>query len=128
VRKKRSDVLRGEPEMDDLVFYNVGCDDVRGKRRLIVPLRRILRRILRPIFQRQVELFAGLCARLDAGDAADCSLRTEFDQLAARHDNLADQMQSTVAFGWDYVALTRRLAILEDRVEALMAATETQPN
>jgi hypothetical protein len=36
-------------------------------------------------------------------------------------------MQSAVAFGWDYVALTRRLAILEDRVEALMEATETQP-
>ena len=27
-----------------------------------------------------------------------------------------------LAFGWDYVAMARRLAILEDRVETLLAA------
>jgi hypothetical protein len=112
--------------MSDLGFYNAGCDEPQGVRRLVVPLRRLIRRILRPIFQRQVELFQSLCDRIDVADCNDQSLRSELANLANRHDDLADQMQSTIAFGWDYVALTRRLAILEDRVEALMARNEGQ--
>lgn len=110
--------------MHDLAFYNAGCHDLTGKRRLIIPFRRALRRILRPIFQRQVELFQALCDRLDAADDAGRTLRRDLDHLQGRHDQLVDQVHSSVAFGWDYVAMTRRMAILEDRVEALMAERE----
>jgi hypothetical protein len=110
----------------DLAFYNAGCDEPTGRRRLIVPVRRVLRRILRPIFQHQVQLFQALCVRLDAAELADRELRTDLDNLTARHDRIVDQMHATVAFGWDYVAMTRRMATLEDRVEALLAERETR--
>jgi hypothetical protein len=104
-----------------LAFYNVGCDEPKGRRRLIVPLRRALRRVLRPFFLRQVEIFSHLCDRLDAAEAADLNLRRQFEHMSARQDDLADQAHAAVAFGWDYMAMVRRLAALEDRVEALSA-------
>lgn len=107
--------------MSDLAFYNVGCHEARGVRRLVVLARRALRRILRPIFLRQVELFQSLCHRLDAAERRDAEHREGLDHLTRRQDHLADQMQQTIAFGWDYVALVRRVAVLEDRLEALSA-------
>jgi hypothetical protein len=103
---------------DDLAFYNAGCHEPKGARRVVVPARRALRRLLRPIFQRQAELLQAICHRLDAAEAADAALRGNVDALARRQDQLADQMRETIAFGWDYVALTRRLAALEDRIAA----------
>ena len=84
--------------MRDIAFYNVGISDLKGFRRVVIPFRRLLRRLLRPIFLRQVELFG---------------------QLDTRQDLLEEQVKATLAFGWDYVALTRRLAALEDQVSAL---------
>ncbi len=110
----------------DLAFYNVGCEDPRGPRRVVVLARRALRRVLRPIFQRQVALFQALCDRLDAAERDDASLRAELATLARRQDDLNEQTQATIAFGWDYVAMVRRLAALEDRVEALTAALNGQ--
>jgi hypothetical protein len=105
----------------DLAFYNAGCEDSRGARRFLVIARRALRRVLRPIFQHLTAILQDVCNRLDAAERADAGLRTDLDALARRHDDLRDQMQATIAFGWDYVAMTRRLATLEDRVEALSA-------
>jgi hypothetical protein len=103
----------------DLAFDSAGIQEPRGARRVVVPARRALRRLLRPVFQRQAELFQHLSDRLDATEAADRGLRADLDALAARQQQAGEQLQATVAFGWDYVALVRRLAVLEDRVEAL---------
>jgi hypothetical protein len=39
-----------------------------------------------------------------------------------RHGELSEQIQTTMAFGWDYVAMVRRLATLEDQIAALTGA------
>jgi hypothetical protein len=106
----------------DLAFYNAGCENSRGARRFLVLARRALRRVLRPIFQHLAAILQNVCDRLDAAERADAGLRTDLDALARRHEDLRDQLQATIAFGWDYVALVRRVAVLEDRVETLMAA------
>lgn len=110
--------------MRDLAFYNVGCQDPKGARRIVVPLRRLLRRLLRPIFDRQVAIFGELCDRADRLEHENHALRAQVERFDRRHDALAARMQTTVALGWDYVATVRRLAVLEDRVEALMAARD----
>lgn len=108
----------------DLAFYDAGCENPRGLRRPLIFARRALRRILRPIFQRQVALYQAMLDRFDAAEQADASLRADLDELSRRHESLNEQSQATIAFGWDYVALVRRLAVLEDRVETLTAARE----
>jgi|GEM_PF-1938645 len=132
--------------MQDFAFYNVGCHDAKGPRGLLVLVRRGLRRILRPIFLRQVELFRYLAdqieahehrifagkvegeaakARLNALDGRHDELAARQDQFAARQEELAEQVQTTIAFGWDYVALVRRLATLEDQIAAMGAPGAT---
>lgn len=86
--------------MSAFAFYEAGCDDVRGKRRITVPLRRLLRRLLRPIFLR---------------------LRDQLDSLDRRQDRLERDLKAIEAMGWDHVAMSRRLAMLEDHIEALLA-------
>lgn len=108
--------------MSDLAFYEVGCEASEGPRRLLVLVRRALRRVLRPFFLRLVAILQSLCDRLDAAEAADRSLREDLGELTRRQEDLADRLQATIAFGWDYVALVRRVAVLEDRVESLMSA------
>jgi hypothetical protein len=93
----------------DHVFYNAGC----GGGPLSWPLvacRRLLRRLLRPFFDRQVEL-----ARDMDKDLTD---------LGQRHEALERQVKHLAALGWDQVAFARRLAALEDRVEALQRSAE----
>src|SRR5262249_44803080 len=53
-------LTRRSERMRDLAFYNAGCLELRGLQRLTVPFRRLVRYLLRPIFQRQVELFQAL--------------------------------------------------------------------
>jgi hypothetical protein len=106
----------------DLAFFNAGCHEPRGVRKAVVPVRRLLRRVLRPAFQRLVEILNSLCDRLDAEEHATRALRQEVALLRGRQDRMAAQLQTAVALGWDYVALTRRLAVLEDRVESLLPA------
>jgi hypothetical protein len=106
----------------DLAFYNHGCHEPKGVRKAVVPVRRLLRRMLRPAFQRLVEILTSLCDRLDAEEHATHALRHEMALLRGRQDRMAGQLQTAVALGWDYVALTRRLAVLEDRVESLLPA------
>lgn len=126
--------------MQDFAFYNVGCDDKRGVKGVLVLARRLLRRVLRPVFLRQAELFRQLAEALDDHEHRVYAQRVEIeavkqrqhqlavrqddqaryhDILAGRQDELADQLQTTMAFGWDYVAFVRRLATLEDQVAAL---------
>ncbi len=105
--------------MSDLAFFNAGCTDKTGVRKLIVPPRRILRRLLRPIFQSQVVLFQWLCDRLEISEQNDQRIERDIKNLHKRQERLGDQIQATQALGWDHVALVRRLAVLEERVEAL---------
>lgn len=44
------------------------------------------------------------------------------DALEARLGDLAERTETSLALGWDHVALTRRLAAIEDRLNALPTA------
>ncbi len=129
--------------MNDLAFYYAGGHGAKGFRHLPVLVRRLVRRILWPIFLRQVEIFQALIVRLDrlesrveTHDHAVFALRVDTDKLTEQHQELAkrqeeaaEQLQTALAFGWDYVAFVRRLATLEDLVAAstgtsLTAASE----
>ena len=110
--------------MRDLAFYNAGCQDPRGARRVVVSLRRLVRRVLRPIFQRQVGLYQELFDHVDRLERENHALRAQVERFDRRHDALDARMQATVALGWDYVATVRRLAVLEDRVESLASARD----
>ena len=88
--------------MRDFAFYNAGVDDATGPRRALALARRLLRRILRPIFFRQETIYRDLQQQIDA---LECQFRA-----------LADRSEATDAFGWDHVAMARRLAAIEDRL------------
>jgi hypothetical protein len=92
--------------MRDYHFYNYGYTEPTGFRRIAIPFRRLLRRLLRPMFERQVDL----CRQLDA----------DIHTLSARQDRLHHQLEATSAFNCDYIAMVRRLAALEEHVEALL--------
>ncbi len=51
--------------MQDFAFYNAACSQAAGIRRTIVPFRRLVRRLLRPVFQRQAELFRHFSMEID---------------------------------------------------------------
>lgn len=92
--------------MRDYQFYDYQRTEPTGFRRIVTPLRRLLRRLLLPAFQRQVELYRQLDADIDC--------------LSQRLDRLDQQPKATIDFGSDYVAIVRRLAALEEHVEGLM--------
>src|SRR5262249_22641199 len=114
---------------------------------LLVLARRLLRRILRPMLLRQAELFQHLADLVDDHEHRLFALKIDNlelkeshealavrqEELTVRHGELSEQIQTTMAFGWDYVALVRRLATLEDQVAALtgvagMPADEGDPH
>lgn len=92
--------------MRDYKFYAAGMDPARF-RWVVVPGRRLVRRLLRPVFYRQEELFAELGA--------------EIDDLKAEIDRLSHELEGLKGLGWDHVAVTRRLATLEDRIGDIRA-------
>lgn len=112
--------------MPDLAFYNVGTEPGGRLRSLVVLPRRLLRRLLRPFFQRLVEILQSLCDRLDAAEEADRALRSDVERLHERQEQLAESLRSSIALGWDHVAMARRLAVLEDRVELLTRLAEAE--
>ncbi len=93
-------------------FYHAGFEQSKGIKGALLPLRRTLRRILRPMLVRLGDQLDSIMSRLDENEK-------QIECLHARHDQTVDQMQATIAFGWDYVAMTRRLAALEDQVARL---------
>ncbi len=108
--------------MDHLTFYNAGTEPARGRARLKVWLRRLFRKVLLPSSQRLVEILVSLCRRLDVAEHDLRACRAELDDLRRRHDDQAVKIPATIAFGWDYVAMVRRLAVLEEHVDTLMTA------
>jgi hypothetical protein len=79
----------------------------RGLWRIFLPFRRLLVRILRPIFLR-------LAAVLETLDG-------EQRRLAERQEWMGQQVDALLNRGWDEAALLRRLAALEQQVEELTA-------
>lgn len=110
----------------DFAFYEAG-ESARRLSWLVLPLRRLLRRLLGPVWSRERELFEALSR--DIGQAerlaaeGDDELRRRLEEIAAsaaylseRIDALERQVQATAGLGWDHVALVQRLATLEDRL------------
>ena len=108
--------------MDHLAYYNVGCEPASGPARVKVWIRRQFRRVLLPTSRRLVEILVSLCHRLDVAEHEIRDLRGQLDDLRRRHEDQATKLPATIAFGWDYVAMVRRLAALEEHVDALLAA------
>ena len=106
--------------MQNLVFYEAGCHEVKGIRRVVIPFRRLLRRLLRPIFLHLDSQLNSLDRRqnlLDRDLKAAVAMGWDLD----RRQNLLDRdLKAAVAMGWDHVAMVRRLAALEEHVEALL--------
>jgi hypothetical protein len=86
----------------DFAFYNAGIDEAKGPKRVLGLARRALRRILRPMFFHQEAIYR--------------DLQGQIDQLSAQIETLSGRLSSTDAFGWDYVAMARRLAAIEDHL------------
>lgn len=104
---------------EHLRYYDVACRTGEGRSAIGVLLRRAMRRILLPLFVRNVQLIESIVNRLDADESEIGRLRDGLRHLEQRQDELATKLPATIAFGWDYVAMTRRLATLEDQVESL---------
>ena len=100
-------------------FYHAGCEARRGLKGAFVPLRRALRRILRPMFVRLAEQVEAASSRLDRAEE-------RLDGLDGRLDRTSVQMRSNIAFGWDYVAMVRRLAAIEDHVARLQGEASSK--
>ena len=71
--------------------------------------------------------------RLDGADAQlatqrdlIAALTTQLDDLRSRQEEQAARFPATVAFGWDYVAMTRRLGVLEEHVDAILAPPDVR--
>jgi hypothetical protein len=54
-------------------------------------------------------------------DADLRSLDQRQEQLDRRQEQLDRQLKAVMAFGWDHVAMARRLAALEDHVDKLLS-------
>ncbi len=111
--------------MDHLAFYNTGCEPATGRAGLKIRCRRLARKLLLPGFQRLVEILASLCRRLDILEYEVRDLKAQVDDLRRRQEDQAAKIPATIAFGWDYVAMVRRLAVLEEHVDRLLIDKKT---
>jgi hypothetical protein len=100
---------------------NPGSPGRRGWKRALYPLRRLLHRALRSVLLR----LDAIEARANAHEVQLDAAQREATSLHARVDDVADRIEGTVTLAWDYAATVRRLATLEDRVEALMRQAES---
>ena len=110
--------------MEHLAFYHHGCQPERGASKLKNWVRRAARKAIMPMCQRLVEILSSVVERLDRDEHEIRVLRQELVELRQRHDDHATKLPAALAFGWDYVAMVRRLAALEEHVETLMTAHE----
>ena len=110
--------------MEHLVFYHHGCQPTPGGSRIARLVRRGARKAILPMCQRLVEILSNLVARLDHDEHEIRTLRRDVDELRRRHDDQETKLPAALAFGWDYVAMVRRLAVLEEHVDTLMTARE----
>jgi chromosome segregation ATPase len=83
--------------VQDFLFYNAGCTEPRGLGRLVVPFRRLIRRILRPVFLRQVDLFQDLAAQIEAVARQCAELHACLQGQARRQEALLEHLRATLA-------------------------------
>ncbi|WP_152052017.1 hypothetical protein [Tautonia marina] len=88
--------------MRDFAFYNAGIDDAKGPKRVLGLARRLVRRLLRPMFFHQEALYR--------------DLQTQIDHLTGQVEALSQRSAAADAFRWDAVAMARRLASIEDHL------------
>lgn len=86
----------------DFAFYNAGINDAKGPKRVLGLARRLVRRLLRPMFFHQEVLYRDLQAQIDF--------------LNGQIEALSQRSATTDAFRWDSVAMARRLASIEDHL------------
>jgi hypothetical protein len=79
--------------------------------RLTQPVRRVLLKLIAPMMGRFLTAHDELCA-------ANLELTRRLDEAHRRIDWLTDEVASANALVWDQVALSRRLAALEDRLSS----------
>jgi len=108
----------------DYAFYE-GGQDARRSKWLVVPVRRLLRRLLGPVWERELALFEAMDADLVQVDRSLASQREEIEELKQVLRELSEQLEavdqrlhSTAALVGDQVALARRLGSLEDYLAA----------
>src|ERR1700752_298910 len=94
----------------DFEFYNYTSQPT-GMRRLLVPMQRLARRILRPMFNRFRDLITLLFHRQGEDRRIIADLQHRVTSLEATVTQLTANRR---AFQLDHVALTRRVAQLED--------------
>jgi hypothetical protein len=90
--------------MREPAFYDIACSGPGIGSWLLVPLRRLARRLLRPFFYRQAEIN---------------------DEVQARFAELLQRQQRLEAFLCDAHALARRLAVIEDHLQTLLEPSST---
>jgi hypothetical protein len=102
----------------DYAFYEVDLrpPELRWVGWLVVPLRRILWRLLRPAWLREQELLERIGADIDR---LETNLVETVPHLTERLDALERQHHASAAAGWDVTALARRLTSIEDRLIGL---------
>ena len=105
-----------EMPVADYAFDRAGTESGRAGR-LVKPLRRALRRLQRPWFDRQVEIMYELRHLLDIHEEQLQMLRHETDVLQDEVGDLKAAMGAADARHWDQQAVAHRLAALEDLVE-----------
>lgn len=88
-------------------------------------------RAARRLFRQQMAINRGVCERLESLErrAQDPppDLQAVAERIAAlerRQEVVEERADHGLALGWDYVALVRRLARIEDRLEAIEAQRE----
>ena len=104
--------------MSKIRFDQASIDAPRGLRRVVVPIRRGMARILRPMLVQMADALQSFSSRLDR-------IEQRSDEIEGRQALHNDQLQATISFGWDYVASVRRLAALEDQVALCLAQSQT---
>ncbi len=100
--------------MSGFRFEQPGPQGASGLKRVLIPMRRILVRILRPMLVQMADALQSFSTRLEA-------VEKRLGVIEGRNDRQDDILQATIGFGWDHVATTRRLAALEDQVAKCLA-------
>ena len=96
----------------------------KNLKRLLSPFRKLARKMLAPVFQKQWEMIA---QRLQeplgpVGESIHAlklnlqSQQAEIARLTETVSQLSRQLAALQALAWDHVAMTRRLATIEDRI------------
>lgn len=98
--------------MPEPSITNAGLDVPRGVGRVLVPFRWLIRRLLRAPLRRVETTLTAMETRME--------VMSEQNEMSNR------RARQAAAFGWDYVALVRRVTVLEDLVEELRAELAAQ--